>query len=104
MKRQTLVYSVNPKYLEQLITIIKTHLPKITIYLYGSRARGNNYQGSDIDLALDAQIKIPFKTICTIQNDIDESSIPHFVDITDIHNVDPDFLKEIQEYWIKLTP
>ena len=52
------MHNLNQKYAEKLISIIHIHLPEVVVYLYGSRARGDNRPGSDIDLALDAQTKI----------------------------------------------
>jgi len=44
---------INPKYKKQLIEIINKHLPQAKIYLYGSRARKDHAEGSDIDLAIE---------------------------------------------------
>lgn len=86
---------VKKEYKEQLIVLIKKYQPICKIYLYGSRARGDYSQGSDIDLALDAGRKIEPKTISLIKEAIEESTIPLFVDIIDLNAVTPEFKNKI---------
>jgi len=93
---------LSPEYKKSLLKIIRKHLPKASIYLYGSRARGDNASGSDVDLALDAGRSIDISTIGNIKEEIEESTIPLFVDVVDVYNSSPEFLAEIKKDWIKL--
>ncbi|HBS48036.1 TPA: hypothetical protein DEO28_02505 [Candidatus Dependentiae bacterium] len=95
--------NVSEDYKIILISIIQKYLPYCTIYLFGSRARGTNQSGADIDLALDNKQKIPFDTILSIYNDIDETTIPLFVDIVDINSASLDLKMEIEKEGIKWT-
>ncbi len=93
---------LNSEYQNQLLTIIKKHVPTCTVYLYGSRARGDHQPSSDIDLAIDAGAKIHWHILSDIRNDIEESTIPFFVDVVDVHDSDQDFSNEIKKDWIRL--
>jgi len=39
--------------------------------------------------------------LAAIQDDLEESTIPLFVDLADIHNVSSEFLEEIKKDWIQ---
>ena len=92
---------IKAEYKEKLIEIISKHLPEATIYLYGSRARGDQSKGSDVDLALDIGKPIDLSIISAIKEEIEESNIPLFVDLIDTQTVSPDFLASIKKDWIK---
>lgn len=83
--------TVKKSHKEKLLSIIYTHIPHCTVWLFGSRARGNQRPGSDIDLALDAGEKIPWDTITKMLIEIDDTTIPMKVDLVDLHNVDKTF-------------
>jgi uncharacterized protein len=82
-------------YKKELISIIHHHIPKCSIYLFGSRARNTHRPGSDIDLAIDAKKIITRRIIANILEEIDESTIPFCVDIVDINAVDQAMKEQI---------
>jgi predicted nucleotidyltransferase len=82
---------------EQLGDIIKKRLPQVRIYLFGSRARGDNRPESDIDLALDDGKKISLHILGEIREEIEESLMPYSVDIVDLQAVSSDFKKRIMK-------
>lgn len=84
-------------YQQQLMTIIFELIPHCKIYLFGSRARKSNRAGSDIDLALDANKKIDFSVLAKINESIEESKVPFFVDVVDLCSVDDDFKEKIKK-------
>jgi predicted nucleotidyltransferase len=88
------------KYKPVLLNIILKRIPNCDVYLFGSRAKRKNKSGSDFDLAIDAGQKINRSILFKIQDDIEESSIPVFVDLVDVHDVDTSFLKHIKKEWI----
>ena len=94
------IMSVEERYKKKLISIISKHLPQAKIYLYGSRAREDSRQGSDIDLAVDAGEKINWGILCKITSEIDDSTIPFFVDVSDLYNVSEDFKKTIAKDFV----
>lgn len=87
--------TIKPHYQDILMTIIRAHLPACRIYLFGSRARGTNRPGADVDLALDAGEKIPMKIIFAIKSDIEESTIPILVDVIDLATTTESFQEEV---------
>ncbi|MFH1643842.1 MAG: nucleotidyltransferase domain-containing protein [bacterium] len=87
--------NIKEKYKEILIDIITKYLPNSKIYLFGSRATQTHHEGSDIDLALDNKEKIELKIIFKIQDEIEQTSIPLFVDIVDINTTSEKLKNEI---------
>ena len=86
------------RYKKILLKIIINKLPNTKVYLFGSRARSDHSQGSDIDLALDnAGKKIDFKIILNIYSKIEETSIPLTIDLVDLNNIDSNFKKAIEK-------
>jgi len=79
-----------------LLEIIHKHVPNCKVYLFGSRARGTHKEGADIDLVLEAQHKVDFTTILKIQRDIEETTIPVFVDVVDLDGTSDDFKNEVK--------
>ncbi len=84
-------------YMIRLLKIIRKQLPHCKVYLYGSRARKSHSSGSDIDVALDTGKKLDYKIIFKIKNDIEESTLPVFVDVVDVHGISDDMKKQIQQ-------
>ena len=83
-------------YKKNLLQIIKDELPGCRVYIFGSRARGDYKQGSDIDLALDLGVKIDSNKIYAIKDRIEESTIPLHVDLVDINAVSEKFREKIE--------
>lgn len=63
------------------------------VVVFGSRAKGNYKQGSDIDLAI-MNHGFDSKSIPEIKGRFEESDIPNFVDILSYHDSE----KNIQEH------
>ena len=63
--------------------------------LYGSSARKDAREGSDIDIALDIGKKIEDATISAIIGDLEESDLPINFDIVDFHAVSERMQQEI---------
>ena len=83
------------KYKKNILEIINSYAPGSTVYLFGSRARNTHDLGSDLDLALDAGKKISLDDILSIKEAIEETTLPLFVDVVDMHAIDTDLKKEI---------
>lgn len=82
-------------YQDKLLEIINKHLPECSVYLFGSRARNTHLEGADIDLALDCGKKLDIATLFKIKSDIEDSTIPIFVDLVDLQDASPDLKNEI---------
>ena len=80
---------------DSIIAIIKESLPHAHIYLFGSRARKDHKEESDIDIAIDNNKKIDSHILSTIKEQIEESTIPFTVDIIDLNSISEEFKNEI---------
>jgi len=85
------------EYQKILLDIIEKYVPGCSVYLYGSRARGDYKEGSDYDLALDDGKKIDFNQILKIYGDIEEAPIPLFVDVIDFHSISDAMRQQIEQ-------
>ena len=84
------------KYKKNIIEIILKYIPTTKIYLFGSRAKGNFHDTSDIDIAVNNKTKLERKTIFQIKNAIDSLNIPYKIDVVDINNVSEILKKQIE--------
>lgn len=64
------------------------------VLVYGSRAKGNYREGSDIDMTIAEDEKIPFDVFLKIVNDFDDSMLPFLVDISIFSDLTNPDLKE----------
>ena len=65
--------------------------------LYGSRAKGNYKNGSDIDLTLHGGVDLNRDILYKILGDVDDLLLPYTVDLSIFHTLnDPDFIDHIQ--------
>lgn len=79
----------------ELLSILKKYLPEgMKVYLYGSRARGDNQKFSDVDLALEGDIDL--SKLAELNLDLEESNLPFQVDVTRLNKISEDFLKLIE--------
>ena len=68
--------------------------------IYGSRAKGNYKNGSDIDLTLHGK-DLTFDLLYQISTAIDDLLLPYTVDLSIFHTLnDPDFIDHIQRVGI----
>lgn len=86
------------EYKEIILKICNKHLSEpYKLYLFGSRARGDDYFCSDIDLAIKTKEKNKNHKFALISEDLEESNIPLYVDLVDIDIAGKDFLQSIQK-------
>lgn len=68
---------------EKIINEIFEKYPQIKkVIVYGSRAKGNIREGSDIDLTIVEEKEIPASVLLKLVNDFDDSLLPIKVDIS----------------------
>lgn len=77
--------------------IKERHKQSVKIYLFGSRARGTNTPGADIDLAVDCGKKLEIGVRSKIQDLLRDVNVPFFVDIVDMNTADENILSEIKK-------
>ena len=83
------------KYKNIIMPIIERYVPHAKIILYGSRARGDDTAGSDIDIALDTGEKIDSDLMSNITWDLQDSDLPIFFDIVDFAKMSEGMKKNI---------
>ena len=71
----------------KIIGILKVLFPGAKIYLYGSRARGDFREYSDIDLAIDAGKESKRLNIGEAKSVMENLSMPYKVDIVDLNHI-----------------
>ena len=98
---------INPNHLVIVQEILNRCLlsSDITIWVFGSRARGTAKQYSDLDIALEhnRKEKIPSSLISELVNEFEESNLPYKVDILDMNNISDNFKQIIEEDKVILT-
>ncbi len=87
-----------PSGVVQKITAVLTRYPQVEkATLYGSRAKGNYKNGSDIDLALHGGADLTLRVVYRILDDLDDLLLPYTIDLSIFHDiVDPDVIDHIQ--------
>jgi uncharacterized protein len=86
--------STDPKYKEAVLKAIAYHFPEAKVILFGSRARGTNLPGADIDIAIDTGSPIMPRDVTRIKATLENLPIPVEVDLVDL-NLAPQELKDI---------
>ncbi|MFM5482282.1 nucleotidyltransferase domain-containing protein [Aeromonas veronii] len=75
-----------------------------SVILYGSRAKGNYTNGSDIDLTLCGE-KLNFSLLCCIANELDDLLLPYTFDISLFKQIDnQDLLDHIKRVGVVFYP
>ena len=82
----------------QKIRALLSHYPQVEkAILYGSRAKGNYKNGSDIDLTLQGNADLSLNTLYKILDEIDDLLLPYTVDLSIFKDIgDPDVIEHIQ--------
>lgn len=88
---------INPEYKILIMRAMQYHFPSAKIYLFGSRARGTNNPGADIDIAVDTGMRIAFEEMERARITLEHLSIPVFIDLVDMCTIPEEFKKTIKE-------
>lgn len=67
--------------LDKLNSVFLQHKAISSVLIYGSRAKGNYRQGSDIDLTIKGSV-LEFAELMQIEDQIDDLSLPYTVDLS----------------------
>ncbi|CAO3400524.1 nucleotidyltransferase domain-containing protein [Azospirillum sp. 11R-A] len=92
---------LNPVRLRALETVKRIVFARLAghpahVYLFGSCARGDAGHWSDIDVAIDPLEPLPPNLIGEIAEDLEESTVPYFVDVVDLHAARPELRQEVE--------
>ena len=90
-------YGLSDKTIQAIRGVFEQHPQVQKVILYGSRARGDFRNGSDIDLALlgeDFDLSVQFR----IANEQDDLLLPYMIDLILLEQVnDPDLRERVEE-------
>ena len=75
-------YGLSDKTLNTLDSIFRKYPGIKQVILYGSRAKGKYRAGSDIDMSLKIDDTFSRVDLLHVGNDLDDSDIPYFVDVS----------------------
>lgn len=83
------------------INMIFSDRPQIEqVILYGSRAKGNYRNGSDIDLTIKGE-GITLSQLLKIETELDDLLLPYKIDLSLLHQIDdPDLIDHIRRVGI----
>ncbi len=91
-----------PHHKQLVLDLLKKYLPQASVYVFGSRSKGNAIPSSDLDLAVVSDDPIELVKIAELKIDLSDSDLPFFVDVVDMHQVDENFHNIIQQDWTLL--
>ena len=70
---------------------------EVTVYLFGSWARGEATPGSDIDLAVESRTPLPPGLLARLRERLEESHVPYRIEVVDLREADPIFRRRVLE-------
>ena len=73
--------------IEQINSVLKAHPEVETAILYGSRAKGNFREGSDIDLTLTGA-DLTYRLMTRIDGEIDDLLLPYLFDFSILRHIE----------------
>ena len=95
MNSTTKKYGLSERDIRTIYDILAKHPEVLTVYIFGSRAKGNFKSGSDLDLAI-MNKGVSYKTLLKLKSDLDDSSLPYKADIVDYNTIsNPDLVDHI---------
>jgi len=96
-------YGLDESTIEKICQVF-TRYPAIRqAVLYGSRAKGNYKNGSDIDIVLESDDTLTLDVLRRISGDIDDLMLPYSVDLSVLSFINnPDLLDHIRRVGVVL--
>ncbi|AHW61310.1 Nucleotidyltransferase domain-containing protein [Draconibacterium orientale] len=79
-------YGLSENILRQLTAVFDKYIQINEVILYGSRAKGNYNEGSDIDLTIVGD-QLDFSILQQVNTDIDQLNLPWLFDISDYKTI-----------------
>lgn len=80
-------YGLKPEVIERINSVFATYPEVEQAILYGSRAKGTQRAGSDIDLCLKGE-KLTLPLLLKIGNELDDLLLPYKIDLSIFHTLD----------------
>jgi predicted nucleotidyltransferase len=97
---------MSDRYVEQVKEIVLRALAPYpaSIYLFGSRARGDATPTSDVDVAVEPHGELPVALLSELDEMLEESTVPYFVDVVDLRSADPAFRERVKGEGVAWRP
>ena len=86
------MFGLYSKSFQEIISILEKHPNIDKVVIYGSRAKGNYKEGSDVDLTLFGELE--YNAIRKLKHELEDSNIPYLFDISLYDNLKSESLKE----------
>lgn len=86
------MFGLYPNSYKEILSIFQKYKTIEKVIIYGSRAKGNYKEGSDIDLTLFGDLN--YDLIIKLKQEFEESTIPYLVDISIYKDLQSETLKE----------
>ncbi len=87
------MFGLKDTHINSIQSVFKNYSIVGKALLYGSRAKGNYRNGSDIDLTLVGD-NIDLTTLLKIENELDDLFLPHKIDLSILHKIENPVLIE----------
>mgnify|MGYP003334172669 FL=1 len=86
------------RYQDQIIDVFARAVPNkaFSVYLFGSRARGDEQEGSDADLAISGT-EIDRSDLSLIREQWEYSTIPMMLDLVDLNDINSALCEQIEK-------
>ena len=91
---------INPNHLETIQRILNEHVPDCEVRAFGSRAKWNAEDYSDLDLAVVGEQPLSWRTLCNLRDTFEESDLPFRVDVLDWHDISGEFKEIIEKDYV----
>jgi predicted nucleotidyltransferase len=90
-------YGLSQSAVQKICAVLSRYPQVEKAILYGSRAKGNNKNGSDIDLTLRGGPDLTLNVVYKIRDDLDDLLLPYTIDLSIFNHIgDPDVIEHIQ--------
>ena len=88
MKNDQKKYGLHPSVVQDLCAVFARYPQVEKVLLYGSRAKGNYKNGSDIDLTICDNGEMTLRHVSQILDDIDQFLLPYMFDLSLLKQID----------------
>lgn len=90
-------YGLSEQTLQKIHDVFVRYPQVEEVVLYGSRAKGDYKNGSDIDLTLHGGDSLTHTILSKIANDLDDQLLPYTIDLSIFKSIrNPDMIEQIE--------
>lgn len=87
MDKPELRFGLQPETINKLVSVFRNNPRVEQVLIYGSRAKGNYRNGSDLDLTMKGK-ELEWNDLLAIEQAIEELSLPYKVDLSIYDQID----------------